>query len=165
MDLLFRHHQRRTRFLRASGDIGAGGPPAPSPVGWGCSAEAEHVNCTLAYPFLPDPQDIQKLSGPGVGIRAPEPRLPGIPSPCTDHHLGEGVALFKVLFLNWGERRPKRLKGPRGPGFETLSSQGCLVMGECLSPCRCTGAAGTPADPDRSNPTTLQGKGPFHPSL
>lgn len=70
------------------------------------------MNCAQAYPSLPDPQDIQKPYGPGV--RAPDPRFPGVPSPRTGHSLGEGVALFKVLPLIWGERRPRRLKGPRG---------------------------------------------------
>lgn len=115
------------------------------------------MNCTQACPSLPDPQDTQKPSGP-------DPRLPGTPSPCTGHSLGEGVALFKVLLPSWGERSPKGLKGPRGPGFETRSSQGCLVMGECLLPCLCTGAVGTPIDP--SNPRTLlQGMRPSHPRL
>lgn len=70
------------------------------------------MNCAQAYPSLPDPQDIQKPSGPGV--RALDPRFPGVPSPCTGHSLGEGVALFKVLLLIWGEKRPRRLQGPRG---------------------------------------------------
>lgn len=120
------------------------------------------MNCAQAYPSLPDPQDIQKPYGPGV--RAPDPRFPGVPSPRTGHSLGEGVALFKVLPLIWGERRPRRLKGPRGPGVETLSGQGCLATGERLLPCHCTEAAGTPADP-RSPRTLLQGQRPFHPSL
>lgn len=37
-------------------------------------------------------------------------------------------------------------------------------MGECLSPCLCTGAAGIPADLDKPR-TLLQGKRPFHPRL
>ncbi|MEJ1277850.1 ADAMTS-like 4 [Cricetulus griseus] len=123
LDLLFRHQQRRARPLRASGDIGAGGPPAPSPVGWECSAGAEHVNCAQAYPSLPDPQDIQKPSGPGV--RALDPRFPGVPSPCTGHSLGEGVALFKVLLLIWGEKRPRRLQGPRALMSVYLTPQPC----------------------------------------
>lgn len=160
--LLFRHHQRRTRSLRVSGDLGADGPPAPSPVGWECSAGAEHVNCTQPCPSLPDPQDIQKPPGPGA--RAPDPRLHGIPSPCIGHSLGEGVALFEVPLLKWGERRPRSLRGPRGSGFETLSSQGCSVTGECPLLCPCTGAAGllTNLDSPRS---PLQRKTRFHPSL
>lgn len=120
------------------------------------------MNCTQPYPSLPDPQDIQKPTGPGA--RAPDPRLHGIPSLCIGHSLGEGVALFELLLLKWGERKPRSLKGPRGSGFETPSSQGCSVMGECLLPCLCTGAAGILTDP--GNPRTLlQGKGWFHLSL
>lgn len=51
-----------------------------------------------------------------------------------------------------------------GPGFETLSSQGCSVTGECLLRFLCTGAAGTPTD--LGNPgILLQRERAWHPSL
>lgn len=95
-----------------SGDLGTSGPLAPSPVGWGCNAEAGHVNSAQACPSLPDPQDIQKPFDPGV--KALDLKLPEKPTPCTGHSLREGVAPFEVLLPNWGKRRPRKLKGLRG---------------------------------------------------
>lgn len=70
------------------------------------------MNYTQPCLSLPDPQGIQKPTGPGA--RAPDPRLHGIPSLCIGRSLGEGVALFEVLLLKWGEQKPRSLKGPRG---------------------------------------------------
>lgn len=80
------------------------------------------MNCTQPYPSLPDPQDIQKPTGPGA--RAPDPRLHGIPSLCIGHSLGEGVALFELLLLKWGERKPRSLKEPRGEALRAEQNRG-----------------------------------------
>lgn len=80
------------------------------------------MNYTHPCPSLPDPQDIQKPTGPEA--RAPDPRLHGIPSPCIDHSLGEGVALFEVMLLKWGERKPRSLKGPRGEALRAEQNGG-----------------------------------------
>lgn len=120
------------------------------------------MNYPQPCPSLRAPHGIQKPTGPGA--RAPDPRLHGIPSLCIGRSLGEGVALFEVLLLKWGEWKPRSLRGPRGSGCETLSSQGCSVMGERLLPCLCTGAAGILTG--LGNPRTLlQGKRRFRPSL
>lgn len=100
-----------------SGDLGTSGPLAPSPVGWGCSTEAGHVNSAWACPSLPDPQDIQKSFDPGV--RALDLRVPEKPILCIGHSLREGLAPFEVLLPNWGKKRPKKFKGPRGKALRT----------------------------------------------
>lgn len=121
--MLFRHPLRKARPLRASGVLGTSGPLAPSHAGWGCNAGAGHVSSqqlssTTARPSHPGPQDIQKPCSPED--RAPDPKLPDKPSPCTGHCLGEEVAHFVVLLPSQGERRPRRLKEPGGEklGFE-----------------------------------------------
>lgn len=94
------------------------------------------MNYTQPCPSLPDPQDIQKPTGPGA--RVPDPRLHGLPSPCIGHSLGEEVVLFEVLLLKWGERRPRSLKGPRGEGSESRAEcgQGGVENEKRLQRCR-----------------------------
>lgn len=93
------------------------------------------MNYTQPCPSLPDPQDIQKPTSPGA--RAPDPRLHRIPSLCIDHSLGEGVALFEVLLLKWGERKPRSLKGPRGEALRQSRIRGDVIeRGKGLQHCR-----------------------------
>lgn len=146
--MLFKRPRRKARAPRVSGVPGTSGPLAPSHVGSGCNTGAGRVssprpNSTRALPSHPGPQETQASRSPEA--RAPDPKPPKKLSPCTGHSPEEEAAHSGVLLPSWGERRPRRCQGPGGPGFETPSSQECLVTGECPLLCHSTGAAGTTA--------------------